>query len=584
MNSAGFIFRLGCLSNVQSLPLFDKLLFDGALLTMKLFPKIIGIGIVGLLVAAVISAISMYTGAKVGGIQDEEYRYRLFQGELTKARLAHLGWLRTISEAIVAEKEEFTVGTDGHQCDFGKWYYSKETEETLKTKPEELQKAFHGIAAEHLDIHHFGGELIEMWDKNNLEPAAKYYNEEIAPLADTLLKQLSDMEELCQIEINRIRGEGDWWLKNQNLPTIGMLLLGLVILAPYAWLTARGIVQPLQTGGNILQGIATRGDTRQEIPAALTRRRDEIGDITQNIELVLHDYRALDVITDKLAEGDWQITVKEKSPEDSLNRGLAKMLDQVNDTLRKINDSVSQVATGAGEVTNAAQNLSDGSQQAAASLEEITASMSEISSQTKQNAESAGQARDLAMQTDKVAADGQKAMQEMITAMSQITKNSGEIQRVIKVIDDIAFQTNLLALNAAVEAARAGTHGKGFAVVAEEVRNLASRSAKAARETSDLIANSGAEIDHGAEIANRTAEVLHTIVDQIKKTTDLMAGIAAASDEQAQGVGQVTVGLQQIDSVTQQNTAAAEESASAANEMSSMSSTLQNLVAQFKLR
>jgi methyl-accepting chemotaxis protein len=175
-------------------------------------------------------------------------------------------------------------------------------------------------------------------------------------------------------------------------------------------------------------------------------------------------------------------------------------------------------------------------------------------------------------------------MKNMTEAMEHITANSNEIQRVIKVIDDIAFQTNLLALNAAVEAARAGQHGKGFAVVAEEVRNLASRSAKAARETSDLIAKSSHEIEKGGEVTTHTAEVLNTIVEQVKQTTDLVAGIAVASNEQAQGVNQVTVGLQQIDTVTQQNTAAAEESASAASEMSSMATNLQKLVAQFKLR
>jgi methyl-accepting chemotaxis protein len=371
---------------------------------------------------------------------------------------------------------------------------------------------------------------------------------------------------------------GNLWL-NLSITLIGLLVFGGVI-----FYLVQGIVNPLKQGGSILRGISAEGEIHRDVPEHLLRRKDEIGHLCEDINQVLNDYRIIADIADKLAHDDWRVAVHEKSAVDILNHNFTQMLDSVNHTLHEIENNVKEVATGANEVSNAAQSLADGSQKSAASLEEITASMSEISGQTKKNAESATKARDLAQKASQAAGSGQEAMQEMIGSMQRITQNSSEIQRVIKVIDDIAFQTNLLALNAAVEAARAGQHGKGFAVVAEEVRNLASRSAKAARETSDLISKSGHEIEKGGEVATQTAEVLNTIVEQVKQTTDLVAEIAIASNEQAQGVGQVSIGLHQIDSVTQQNTAAAEESASAAGEMSAMAANLQKLVAQFKLR
>jgi len=552
---------------------------------MKLFPKIIGIGIVGLLVAAAIATISIYIGRSLGDIQAERAKYRTFEFELAAARIAHLGWVRNISSSILTEKskDEVKIVTDGKLCAFGKWYYSDGTK-LAETLPEDFQTAFHKIAKNHLHIHELGEKILEVWDKDDMKPAIELMNSQINPIADLVLAELQELETTCLDAIKTNQERAAWLLANQSVPTLITLLIGTLILLPYSWLTARGIVVPLQKGEDILQDIADNGNISASIPMEMRRRKDEIGGLGRDIERILSDYRSLAEITGKLAEGDWQITVREKSPADVMNQSFAKMLDQVNDALHSINEGVGQVATGSGEVSTAAQSLSSGAQEAAASLEEITASMNEISGQTKKNAGDASQARDLAQKASKAASDGQTAMTEMTSAMARITQNSSEIQRVIKVIDDIAFQTNLLALNAAVEAARAGQHGKGFAVVAEEVRNLAARSAKAAKETSELIAKSSQEIGKGGEVANHTAEVLTTIVDQIKQTTDLVAGIAVASNEQAQGVNQVTIGLQQIDSVTQQNTAAAEESASAASEMSSMAANLQKLVAQFRLR
>ena len=362
--------------------------------------------------------------------------------------------------------------------------------------------------------------------------------------------------------------------------SISAIVFGVFV----SWALTANIASALVRAAGAMKIIADDGVVNFDIPDADMNRQDEVGNLALGVDAILKQFQNVERLAIGLADGNYNVETKVRGDQDTMNINLNKMLDQVNQALHEIDDSVRQVATGSGEVSAAAQNLSNGAQEAAASLEEITASMSEISSQTKMNAESAAQARDLAQQATKAAGDGQTAMREMTTAMEHITKNSDEIQRVIKVIDDIAFQTNLLALNAAVEAARAGQHGKGFAVVAEEVRNLAARSAKAARETSELIAKSGQEIIKGGEVATHTATVLNTIVTQVKQTTDLVAGIAVASNEQAQGVAQVTVGLQQIDAVTQQNTASAEESASAANEMSGMAASLQQLVAQFKLR
>ena len=408
--------------------------------------------------------------------------------------------------------------------------------------------------------------------------------EKINELEKTVSGQVEELTKKVH-DANRI-AENQMQANNvqSNKIVIGVSLAIILLVGAIAVFVGRSFSAPIVRSVAVLHGIVEEGDLSLEVPADITARGDEIGEVGKGIKQVLADYNAIATRIRHLAEGDWTDFVKEKGTKDTLSLDFRNMYAKVNKTLKEIGDSVERVATGSGEVSNASQSLSNGAQEAAASLEEITASMSEISSQTKTNAESAGQARDLAHQASQAAGEGQTAMKNMTEAMERITANSSEIQRVIKVIDDIAFQTNLLALNAAVEAARAGQHGKGFAVVAEEVRNLAARSAKAARETSDLIAKSSHEIDKGGEVTTHTANVLNTIVEQVKQTTDLVAGIAVASNEQAQGVNQVSVGLQQIDSVTQQNTASAEESASAANEMSSMAVNLQKLVAQFKLR
>jgi methyl-accepting chemotaxis protein len=267
-----------------------------------------------------------------------------------------------------------------------------------------------------------------------------------------------------------------------------------------------------------------------------------------------------------------------------IKESLNATLEAMNEILGQVAIAVNQVTTGARQVSDSSQSLSQAATESASSLEEISASMHEMTSQVSMNAENAIQANQLAAQAKSSAEKGNGEMGAMVKAMNDINESASSISKIIKAIDEIAFQTNLLALNAAVEAARAGKHGKGFTVVAEEVRNLAQRSATAAKETAEMIEGSIKKTEAGAKIAVETSKALEEIVTGVTKVTDLIGEIASASKEQAEGIAQINQGLSQVDQVTQQVTANSEESASASEELSSQSLQLKQMLGKFRLR
>jgi len=350
--------------------------------------------------------------------------------------------------------------------------------------------------------------------------------------------------------------------------------------------TLDAVIEPVNEASAVLEemakgnlSVSVKGDYRGDhavIKNSLNSTINAISGYIREISDVLEEmvHGNLDVSITSEYKGDF-IALK-----DSIN-GIAASL---NDVMSDINIAAQQVASGTSQVSDGSQAISQGATEQAASIEELTSTVTQIAAQTKQNALSAGEANEVSEQAKDNAAQGNEQMKALQQAMTEINESSANISKIIKVIDDIAFQTNILALNAAVEAARAGTHGKGFAVVAEEVRNLAARSAGAAKETTELIEGSIKKTEAGTKIADETAAALTQIVGGVEKAVELVAEIAGASNQQATAISEVNRGIEQMSQVVQTNSATSQEAAAAAEELSSQAAMLKEMVDKFKLR
>ena len=418
------------------------------------------------------------------------------------------------------------------------------------------------------------------------DQAIHYTEETYMPLADRASGYLASILDKVRTEADAMMDQVEATELRSQITLIAISVVSALVAVAFCLYITASITKPIEelkaaaaemTQGNLQVTIAYHsGDELGNLADSIREVARTLGiyvaDINRAMRLL--DQGKLDITTDVEFRGEFV-----EMAENILHVGQS-----LNTTMVQIKQSADQVASGSGQVASGAQALAQGATEQASSVEELAASINQISAQVRQNAETADELNRYATEVGASINSSNRQMHEMTRAMQEISESSIQIGKIIKTIEDIAFQTNILALNAAVEAARAGEAGKGFAVVADEVRNLATKSDEAAKSTTALIESTMRAVENGTEIATATASSLEAVVRQAQEITDGIAKITQASDEQAEAITQVTLGVDQISTVVQTNSATAEESAATSEELSGQARLLDELLEQFSLR
>ncbi len=496
------------------------------------------------------------------------------------AEKAHYSWVENLCSAVTLGTE-FTGSKDYQGCVLGKWFYGSD----LSGVSSDILQLVEEMKPIHQAIHESAQTILDV-NQSDPEEARRIYQEVTKA---NVVKLVGILDQVAAITEEQVSDNESSLMSAVSMTELISFLTILVILVVCVLLllyVIGSIIKPLQnvteSSRNLSEGnLDFHIDVNSENEIGVLA--DSLNTSVQNLKLYISD---ITEVLDDMAAGNLgrESQIQYIGDFVQIQKAIGAISNELSQTMEQIHSSATQVDSGSNQVAVGAQSLAQGATEQASEVDNLQQMIEQITDQINNNAESA------AITTEEVDKVGEKIticnnqMHEMADAMEQISACSGEISKIIKTIEDIAFQTNILALNAAVEAARAGSAGKGFAVVADEVRNLAAKSADAAKDTTQLIEKTLQMVENGSNLTNLTQESLGSVVEGAELVTDQIKIISDASKEQEVAINRIKDSISQISTVIQSNSATSEESAAASEELAGQAQILKGLIGKFQLK
>ncbi len=496
------------------------------------------------------------------------------------AEKAHYSWVENLCSAVTLGTE-FTGSKDYQGCVLGKWFYGSD----LSGVSSDILQLVEEMKPIHQAIHESAQTILDV-NQSDPEEARRIYQEVTKA---NVVKLVGILDQVAAITEEQVSDNESSLMSAVSMTELISFLTILVILVVCVLLllyVIGSIIKPLQnvteSSRNLSEGnLDFHIDVNSENEIGVLA--DSLNTSVQNLKLYISD---ITEVLDDMAAGNLgrESQIQYIGDFVQIQKAIGAISNELSQTMEQIHSSATQVDSGSNQVAVGAQSLAQGATEQASEVDNLQQMIEQITDQINNNAESA------AITTEEADKVGEKIticnnqMHEMADAMEQISACSGEISKIIKTIEDIAFQTNILALNAAVEAARAGSAGKGFAVVADEVRNLAAKSADAAKDTTQLIEKTLQMVENGSNLTNLTQESLGSVVEGAELVTDQIKIISDASKEQEVAINRIKDSISQISTVIQSNSATSEESAAASEELAGQAQILKGLIGKFQLK